>query len=139
MKSILLIIILLLLATPTLAQDESDNECYAGGRLENQCDTEDLWTYGYYLHRHLEYGEPMPARYLDSAAAVDFGLYRYDCGLLWDLLRGWLSPAQFQNYIAVNGCWISAWDWSPFNPPIPPDPIVFPYCPNEPDGVCPHG
>jgi hypothetical protein len=138
MKTVLLIIVLLLLAIPVSAQDESGNECYAGGRMENQCTSDDLWTYGYYLHRFLEYGEAMPARYasVDASAAIQpSGIWR--CDIMRFLLSVWLTPAQVNNWIAVHGCYVGFVDYSPFNPPTPPNPIQFPYCPSEPDGVCP--
>jgi hypothetical protein len=138
MKTVLLIIVLLLLAIPVSAQDESGNECYAGGRMENQCTSDDLWTYGYYLHRFLEYGEAMPARYasVDASAAIQpTGVWR--CDLMWNLLRSVFTVTQFNHWIAVHGCYINQVDYSPFNPPIPPPPIIYPFCPNEPNGVCP--
>jgi hypothetical protein len=138
MKTVLLIIVLLLLAIPVSAQDESGNECYAGGRMENQCTSDDLWTYGYYLHRFLEYGEAMPARYasIDASAAIQpTGVWR--CDIMRFLLSVWLTPPQVNNWIAVHGCYVGFVDYSPFNPPTPPNPIIFPYCVNEPNGVCP--
>jgi hypothetical protein len=139
MKTVLLIIVLLLLAIPVSAQDESGNECYAGGRMENQCTSDDLWTYGYYLHRFLEYNEPMPgeAGEIDGTYPLDphpSGVWR--CDIMRLLLRD-LTPPQIEHWIAVNGCWVGFVDYTPFNPPTPPNPIIFPYCVNEPNGVCP--
>jgi hypothetical protein len=71
MTRLLIIGILLAFVTPLFAQDDhTDNECYAGGRMDGQCTTYELFVYGYYLYRHIHYGEPMPDRYQPHKPAL---------------------------------------------------------------------
>lgn len=102
---------LLLLGALVAGAQDHENECEIGGRMAGECaDNEDLWTWGYYLHRELYYNEAFPAGWTD----------------------GLESPGHHLGPLPPPGM-------PPGNPVIIPPPRwppFFPYCPGNPCGVC---